>query len=160
MDLHLDARRLTVMTPATPISNERLAALDAAVWKMTDGPWEYVHADCEQPHTIMGPLCDGSATSVAHTPWTRPNEEATFRGIVLLRNEYAALRERLRQAEELLRPFAAVETHASFGDTTQAAIGVKGDKLKWMHIGHFRAAAAYFAPVEQPSAADAAGKEG
>ncbi len=119
------------MTPATPISNERLAALDAAL--------DAGHAD---PH---------------------------FGSAMMFMDAYPALRERLRQAEELLRPFAKCigSPHLERGcDDWDGAmedcplhlyLRCWGDSLT---LGDCRAAAAYFASVEQPSAADAAGKDG
>lgn len=47
----------------------------------TPGPWEYLYAGkCNEPHTVMGPASgDGSRTSIAHSAWTRPCDEANMR---------------------------------------------------------------------------------
>ena len=64
----------------------------------TPGPWEYMYVKkALEPHTIMGPRSgDGSRTSIAHTLWDRPQEEANFRLM-------AASPDLLTACEKLLR---------------------------------------------------------
>jgi hypothetical protein len=117
------------------------AELRRLAWAASAGPWEYVHAgpDCEEPHTVMGAWYDGSRTSIAHTHWRRPNEEANFRFIAAARNALPGLLDRLADARgrlaavlsdhgiaELVRRLAAAEASnarlaAEVGRLTKAA---------------------------------------
>lgn len=93
---------------ATP-APDLIADIEAALRRMFPAPWEYLHAGpkCEEPHTVMGSTNgDGSCTSIVHTSWDRPGEADNMRGIVTLRNRVPELLALLRQAVDVVRPFA------------------------------------------------------
>jgi hypothetical protein len=80
------------------VTSEQLERWEGMVNKATPGPWEYeFSARSREPHTVMGPISDGSRTSIAHTPWDRPREAETFQFIAESRTTMPLLIQRVRE---------------------------------------------------------------